>query len=434
MDNINRQIIFLSVLGGIAFWFFDALFDKFVLFPHIHFWNIFSKDAPTHPIYSRPIVIILFIIFSINISLILDKFKGNQNRYQKLFQSINDAILIKPALTYDGTGKFVEANEAACQMLGYTREQILQLSPRNIIDPDRVGDLPAYMGTLKSEGHAQLETVLLNKHGIKIPVEISAHMFQFKGEPLCLAVIRDISIQQEIEEALRTSEGQLQILTERVQKLQEEERGRLSRELHDELAQNLVFLKMEVSSIENTLPPELTGVKNKCRNLICLLEETSDSVSRLSQKLRPRGLEEKGFSLALYLLTKESCKIYGVKSCTINIDQIDNLLSSDAQLNLYRIFQESLTNIGKHADASDVVVTVKRQNGHVHNRIKDNGKGYDRIKALAQKRGCGLSTIEERTRLLGGRLKVQTDHGEGTEISLTIPLKDMASINEEQRI
>ena len=247
-------------------------------------------------------------------------------------------------------------------------------------------------------------------------------------------MVRDISAKVEIENALLKSEKQLHTLTQRLLNLQEEERGRLSRELHDELAQNLVFLKMEVCSIENTLPPELTGVKNKCRNLICLLEETSDSVTRLSQKLRPRGLEEKGFSLALYLLTKESCKIYGVKSCTINIDQIDNLLSSDAQLNLYRIFQESLTNIGKHADASDVVVTVKRQNGHVHNRIKDNGKGYDRIKALAQKRGCGLSTIEERSRLLGGKLKVQTDNGEGTEISLTIPLKDMASINEEQRI
>ena len=140
------------------------------------------------------------------VALIPNKLQGNQKRYMELLQNINEGIPIRPAITSNVTEKYMEVNDAACDLLGYTRYQILQMCPKTIMGQDKAYSLSAYMETLQSEGNAQFETELIYENGNKIPVEISAHLFQFKGEPTCIALVRDISAKMEIENAIRKSE------------------------------------------------------------------------------------------------------------------------------------------------------------------------------------------------------------------------------------
>ena len=423
----NRRLIFLAILAGIVYWFADTIWDKFVGFPNIPFLSILLYDAPTHKFYFRPSGLVLIGICGILYSMFLKKMKDRESSYQQLLEDVNDAVFIKPSITFDDTEKYVEVNEVACEMLGYTKEEMLQLSPQAIIDPERLDDLLNLRETLKTEGHALFQTDLLKKDGSKIPVEINAHAFQFKGAPVCLALVRDISAALAAEKAFQDLEQQFRILAERLLEVQEEERGRLSKELHDDLGQNLMFLKMQVSSLQSRLPETLAHLRKECGKLLSHLDETAENVRRLCQDLNPQVLEKVGFSLALNFLIRESCELYGIKSLALDLDKIDDLLSATAQLNLYRIFQESLTNIGKHAQATEISVKVKKRDGQIFIRIQDNGKGYDPVQASSEMKGIGLSTLNERARLIGGQLIIQSRPGKGTEIILTIPLKSMAT-------
>jgi len=187
-----------------------------------------------------------------------------------------------------------------------------------------------------------------------------------------------------------------------------------------------MFLKMQVSLLQSRLPRVLGNLRIECGKLLNHLDKTAESVRRLSQDLNPRVLEEMGFSLALKILIEESCELYGIKSLVMDQDKVDDSLSAAAQLNLYRIFQESLTNIGKHAQATRISVKIKNQGDHIFIKIQDNGKGYDPLQAPSEKKGLGLSTISERARLIGGRSIIQSHPGKGTEIILTIPSRKMA--------
>ena len=226
------------------------------------------------------------------------------------------------------------------------------------------------------------------------------------------------------EEALRDSERRLRSLSSQLLKAREREQKRLSKELHDELGQALALLKHRLRSIHKKLHEDQALVRAECEDTNRYVDQIIDNVRRLSRDLSPSILEDLGLSSALRWLIQD----FGIRHSmdkSLDIGDIDQLFSQEAQTNLYRIFQEALTNISRHADANHVSFVVKRKDSRVYFFMEDNGKGFDvdQVKETQSfERGMGLAAMEERVRMLGGTLNLWSKKGEGTRVSFIIPI------------
>ncbi len=239
-------------------------------------------------------------------------------------------------------------------------------------------------------------------------------------------VFFDVTESQRAKMALQESEQRLRFLTNQLLTAQERERKRISMELHDELGQSLTVLKLQVRAIERNLreddQPEL---KQECRELLHYLDGVIENVRRLSRDLSPSILEDLGLESALKYLLDGVGKHLTVTH-SFEIDDLNSLFPAEAQIVIYRIFQECLNNITKHAGACEVSVAVRRDGEAVTFSLEDDGAGFDVAQILdrdATRRGLGLAALDERARMLGGTCQIWSRPGAGTKIVCTIPVK-----------
>lgn len=231
----------------------------------------------------------------------------------------------------------------------------------------------------------------------------------------------EIAERRQTETALRESEKQLRSFSALIMNAQETERRRISRELHDELGQALTLLKLRLKSVGREMQ-EQSELKGECEDIACYIDEIIDNVRRLS----PAMLEDLGLTAALRRLFEDFNKHFD-GAVALEIADIDHLFSEDARIMIYRILQEALTNLGKHARARNVCVTVRKKEDRVSFHIVDDGKGFNlplysmRDPAL---KGLGLATMEERVRMLGGLLEMRSQKGKGTQIAFTVPTRE----------
>jgi signal transduction histidine kinase/CheY-like chemotaxis protein len=228
-------------------------------------------------------------------------------------------------------------------------------------------------------------------------------------------------------DSLRESERNLRYLASQLMTAQERERERISRELHDDLGQSLFVLKLQVRALQQKLGEKDTGLRLECQDMAGHLDRLVENVRRLSRDLRPAILEDLGLSTALRRLLQDFSKHNHLSLEIAQMEDIDALLSPEAQINIYRVFQEALTNIGKHAHATRILVEVKRHRGKASFVLADNGKGFRMEQVLAHQGepgGMGLVSMEERVRMLGGSLAVKSREGHGTRIAFTIPVSN----------
>lgn len=237
-------------------------------------------------------------------------------------------------------------------------------------------------------------------------------------------LMKEISEREKFEEELRHSEQRLRDLTSQLLSAQEQERQRISRELHDELGQSLMVLKLQLRIMEKDLSSD-QHLRENCSETLQQLDRIIDNVRRLSRDLSPAILEDLGLKIALQNLFDSFGRYYGIRELTVHLDEVQDLFPLEAQINVYRIFQEALTNIGKYAKATRVTVAVKRNAGEVSFGVEDNGLGFDLEQVLARdarEKGLGLAAMEERVRILGGSLQIWSREGSGTRISFHIPV------------
>jgi len=237
-------------------------------------------------------------------------------------------------------------------------------------------------------------------------------------------VFFDITERRHAEEALRESEQRLRFLTSQLLSAQERERKRISMELHDELGQSLAVLKLQVRAIERALRADQQDLKESCRELLQYLDEVLDNIRRLSRDLSPAILEDLGLQSALKYLINGVGKHYTV-NYSVEVEDLDLLFPSEAQIIIYRIFQECLTNISKHAGATEVSIRIKEDDGFLSLMLEDNGRGFEPDQFSARRasgRGLGLAALDERARMLGGRLEIRSRPGAGTRVTCIIPM------------
>jgi PAS domain S-box-containing protein len=222
------------------------------------------------------------------------------------------------------------------------------------------------------------------------------------------------------QEEIMRSRARLAELSAHVESVKEKERMRIAREIHDDVGGNLTAIKMALALMARRLPPGETSLTEKVGYVDALVDRTIEAAHRISADLRPSILDL-GIVAAIDWQAKEFEKQLGI-SCEVSSNKKEVELEPDQAIALFRIFQEALTNIGKHAQASRVTVHLARSNRSVSLAVADNGRGIaarDRLKP----KSFGIRGMEERASALGGRLTVDTADGGGSVVTIKIPLK-----------
>lgn len=341
-------------------------------------------------------------------------------RYEYLTKYAYDIILLT-----DKDRKIIEANDRAMDAYGYNPDELLNLHLWDLFSDRCLMTGPEKVAREAQAGF-RFEATNCHKDGSTFPAEISSSLIEMGDNCIYQYIIRDVSERKFKEKALRESEQQLRFLSSQLLIVQENERGRISKELHDEVGQALMILKFQISSIEARLSKNQKVLKNECEGLLTYLDNTIENVRRLSWDLSPSALEQFGLATAIRNLLENFSKHYHIQWEPSQVDRIDNLFPPVSQINIYRIFQESLTNISRHTQATDIVIDIDKQDGYVTCVIQDNGKGFD-PQAVADcekgQSGIGLATMYQRTRIAGGRLEIKSSPEAGTQLTLTIPIK-----------
>jgi PAS domain S-box-containing protein len=589
MWKFRMKEISLILIGSMFFWIADMIIEEY-FFRKRSFADALFFNIPHHEIYMRLTTIMAIIVFGLVIVKYVNKLNESEGRHRQLFDNINDAIFIHPIVSPDSPPNFLEVNARAAKLLGYNRNELLQLSFADLVPGETSQELDAMLEKLMADQHILSETTLVAKDGRQTPVEINAHLVNLQGRPTILSIARDITLRRQAQEALRQnemrfraifggaaigmalvdleghilevnpaaqrisgfhqdellgrhfrvmsfpgdeepeltlfaelaagkrdlyqlekrflckdgkllwgsltvslvrdeagqpryaigmmedvtarkeaedalhqvhaeleqrveartrelaqvilklrreveerraaqeaqrqSEEQMHTLTSKFLTSQEMERRRISRELHDELGQALMLLKFKLNVLADKPPKSRPALRKQYDSLLNDLDGMIENLRRLSLDLSPTILEELGLSSALRFLLEEVKKYAAIENYTIDTAEIDDLFPHPTQINIYRIFQESLTNIVKHAQARQVSVAIQKHDDYVSFSIADDGRGFDVQQVIGRepsRRGLGLAAMQERVRIAGGTLDIWSQIGFGTRITFTIP-------------
>jgi PAS domain S-box-containing protein len=237
-------------------------------------------------------------------------------------------------------------------------------------------------------------------------------------------VFFDISERKRGEEALRQSEQKLRALAAQLLTAQENERKRLAAELHDELGHALLTLKLSIGSLEKRLTPEQISLTQEFKKMSRFIGETIKEVRRLYQDLSPGDLEDLGLTEALRDMIEDVAALQKKIKWEVRVNNLDGLFPLPVQTAIYRVVQEALTNIGKHAKAKNVSIITKRESQGISIIIEDDGRGFELSEVLDTKRSLGLLSMEERVKILGGTFTLWSQKNRGTRISFTVPFPE----------
>lgn len=233
-------------------------------------------------------------------------------------------------------------------------------------------------------------------------------------------IIQDITDRKRTEEALRESREQLRNLSMHVEALREEERTIIAREIHDELGQMLTALKMDLIWLKRRLTDEQASLLDKVASMESLIDTTLDSVKRLATDLRPGLLDDLGLSAAVEWQAGEFQQHTGIP-CDVNIVPEEIIVNEALSTAVFRIFQEALTNVARHAQATHVQVLLQHDVTTLTLEVEDNGKGITTAQ-IASPISFGLIGIRERVQFLGGQVTFQGVPDKGTTMTVMIPL------------
>ena len=240
-----------------------------------------------------------------------------------------------------------------------------------------------------------------------------------------LGTIQDITERKKAELDLEESYKAVRKLTEHLQNIREEERTHIAREIHDELGQQLTVLKMDISWLNKKIGITADDtVKQKMKELLDMLDGTVKTIRRISSELRPSLLDDLGLIVAMEWHLKEFANRSGVKTKFLETETAEPSISLAAKTGLYRIFQESLTNVARHARARKVIISLHQNENIIILKIEDDGVGFD-VKKSTMQRTLGILGMKERTLMMGGSYIINSKPGKGTIVEVSIPVNDL---------
>ena len=319
---------------------------------------------------------------------------------------------------YDRAGKFQRWNRNFELISGYSSEEIRQKHPLDFFDGVEKTRVAEKVEEVFERGHAEVEARFTNKSGAALPYYFTGTKVVFDKVEFLIGLGIDISQRVEAEEKLKEHNNEIERLTSYLQEVREEERTRISREIHDVIGQQLTAMKMDVSWIRKRIAPE---VEARIQGLISLIDETIKTVRRISTELRPGVLDDLGLIPALEWQAQEFEKNTGIRMA-FSCDCKEEEVHPEVATNTFRIFQEALTNIARHARATQVETHVIKKEETLTLIVTDDGIGFN-VDDVKVKRSLGLLGMKERARLFGGALRITPNAPSGTVVTLQIPIE-----------
>ncbi|MDT3779112.1 PAS domain S-box protein [Nitrospira sp. MA-1] len=353
--------------------------------------------------------------------------RESQEQLHSVVQSTDEGII-----SLNSQGKVMLWNAGAESLFGFSMKEMYGQTLERII-PERFrlahhhGIARASRAGGKTVEGEMFELKGLRRDGSEFPLELSLGYWHKHGEAFFTGIVRDITARKEAEQALHRRERELEHSQEELRALgaqlisaQEDERRRLSRELHDDMNQRLAVVALEIQSIQNTLP-ESNAMQKTLQHLNDQVSSLSDSVRHLAYQLHPSILDDLGLVVALQSSIREFSQWENI-SVTFRPRDVPHALPQDIASCVYRLTQECLRNVAKHADATRVLVEVMGLEAGLQLVITDNGKGFIPEAVRPGSQGLGLIGMKERIRVVQGTFKVKASKGKGTMITAWIPL------------
>ena len=336
----------------------------------------------------------------------------SEEKYRTIIEQAAEGIFIA-----DENTNLIDVNSAGCRMSGYTLAQLQKLKFQDFIPAEDLADNPLLVVKMQPGQSIINERRLVSKDGTVIDVEISAQKLLDGRYQL---FVRDIRERKKAEELLQKSYNDIRQLASNLQNIREEERTSIAREIHDELGQQLTGLKMDIYWLTRKINTTDNEIAAKLKECIELINATVSTVRKIATDLRPSILDDLGLIAALEWQGEEFEKRSGTRVEFSN-EADDFLLKPDSITAIFRIYQELLTNVAKHANATLVKVLFQKKDDSVFFSLTDNGIGFN-PETIRQKKTLGLLGIKERTLILGGTYKFKSKPGEGSETIISIPL------------
>jgi len=235
-----------------------------------------------------------------------------------------------------------------------------------------------------------------------------------------VVLIREIAERKRAEEHLRKSEENLRALAAHLQSVREEEWTRIAREIHDELGQSLTGLKMDLTWVANRLPGDQRVLAEKTKSMSGLIDDTIQSVRKIASRLRPEVLDQLGLTAAIGWHARDFRKRTGIR-CKLSLPSDTLMLDRERSTAAFRIFQELLTNVARHANATRIDVAMRLESGALVLTVEDNGNGIVES-AIHDPKSLGLLGMRERVLPFGGSIEIAGVRDKGTKARVSIPL------------
>ena len=337
-------------------------------------------------------------------------FELTEQNYRYLFENASDAIWVQ-----DMEGNIVDANKADELLSGYARAELIGVNIKRFLTEKSLNVAREVRHRLLAgdELEQPYEQEIVRKDGTIRIVKMATSPVIIDGEVKGFQhVARDVTEERQLQEKMR-------YYVQQITQAQEDERKRIARELHDDVAPSLLLVIQRLDTITSGARPRLSKrPKDDLEDLRVKTTEALENLHRYAQDLRPRILDDLGLIPALEWMTEELTKEQRIDA-HVEVIGTEQTLPPEVQLLLFRIAQEALNNTRRHAEASKVVVKLEFETGKVRMTVSDNGKGFEmptQVEDLASLGKLGILGMQERARLAGGTLRIHSELGKGTQV------------------
>jgi PAS domain S-box-containing protein len=359
---------------------------------------------------------------------LIDNLERSEEKYRRLTENASDIVF-----ALDASGRFSFLNSRVFDVLGYTPEELLGTYFSGIVTPESWQQTVAMVRqALADERHfLAYRWDALKKTGGQVTLEVSASLLlahgEYQGQQ---GIARDMSERERLTQELARRDRDLAVSQRRqnelrdflalVTRVQEDERRRISRELHDDTAQALVALGRRLETCRELLPDSTRLVAARLEELSGLVDTTLENLRRYCRELRPSVLDDLGLLPAVEWLL-DGLKEYGI-GAHLHVQGSPRRLSDETEVAVFRIVQEALNNVKQHAGSCRVQLHLSYEEERLRLVIADDGAGFDRARLVPGSGHLGLVGMNERAALLGGVLHVESRPGRGTRVYLEIPV------------
>ena len=337
----------------------------------------------------------------------------SEERYRELFENAHDAILVQ-----DMEGNILTANNAAARLTGYDMESLVHMNVTDFLSEEGLKIAREVRHKLL-QGQViggSYDQQMVREDGTEAFLRLSTSLVLSDGQPVAFQhIARDVTEERKMQENLR-------FYLQQTTKAQEEERKRISRELHDDTIQDLVVLSRQLDTLASSSKSLSEDDQHRLEELQKQTSDLMKGVRRLSQDLRPAALDSLGLLPALEWLASDVAEYSGIET-KVSVSGNQRRFSEEVELVLFRIVQEAVRNVWRHSQATKADITVEFEQSKIKITISDNGEGFtppQTMGDLAKNGKLGLAGMQERAGLIGGTLTVESYPGKGTSVTVEL--------------